>query len=154
MLRLTDGVWENWSGSVRARPTHVHYPETEADLRDVVERADDTLRVAGTGHSFPAVAGSDETLVSLERYTGLVDVDADAGAGRITVRAGTQLSALTDALGEHGLMLQNMGDIDAQTIAGALSTGTHGTGTDFGVMPTQVAAIRLVTADMIGPGIS
>jgi L-gulonolactone oxidase len=114
MLRLTDGVWENWSGSVRARPTHVHYPETEADLRDVVERADDTLRVAGTGHSFPAVAGSDATLVSLERYTGLVDVDA--AAGRVTVRAGTPLSALTAALADHGLMLENMGDIDAHVL--------------------------------------
>ena len=73
MLRLTDGVWENWSGSVRARPTHVHYPETEGDLRDIVRTADGTLRVAGAGHSFPPVAKSDETFVSLERYTGLVD---------------------------------------------------------------------------------
>ena len=145
MLRLTDGVWENWSGSVRARPTHVHYPETEADLRDVVERAEDTLRVAGAGHSFPPVARSDETFVSLERYTGLVDVDTESG--RVTVRAGTTLRALTDALADHGLMLENMGDIDAQNIAGALSTGTHGTGTGFGVMPTQAAAMRLVTAD-------
>ena len=145
MLRLTDGVWENWSGSTRARPTHVHYPETEAELRDVVAKADGTLRVAGAGHSFPPVAASDETFVSLERYTGLVDVDPDAG--QVTVRAGTQLSALTDALAGHGLMLESMGDIDAQSVAGALSTGTHGTGTDFGVMSTQAAGMRLVTAD-------
>ncbi len=145
MLHLAGGGWENWSGSVRARPTHVHYPETEDDLQSVVRTADDTLRVAGAGHSFPPVAKSDATFVSLERYTGLVDADADAG--RVTVRAGTPLSALTDALDEHGLMLENMGDIDAQSIAGALSTGTHGTGTDFGVMSTQAAAMRLVTAD-------
>ena len=142
---MTDGTWRNWSGSVRARPTHVHYPETEGDLQEVVERADDTLRVAGAGHSFPPVARSDETFVSLERYTGLVGVDPDAG--QVTVRAGTQLSALTDALAGHGLMLENMGDIDAQSVAGALSTGTHGTGTDFGVMSTQAAGMRLVTAD-------
>ena len=145
MLHLSDGVWRNWSGSVRARPRSVHYPETEAELRTVVERAEGTLRVAGAGHSFPPVARSDETLVSLERYTGLVDVDA--GAGRVTVRAGTPLWALTDALAEHGLMLENMGDIDDQSVAGALSTGTHGTGTDFGVMATQAAGMRLVTAD-------
>ncbi len=145
MLRLTDGVWENWSGSSRARPTHVHYPETEADLRDAVAKADGTLRVAGAGHSFPPVAASDETFVSLERYTGLVDVDPDAR--RVTVRAGTRLSTLTDALADHGLMLENMGDIDEQSVAGALSTGTHGTGTDFGVMSTQAAGMRLVTAD-------
>ncbi|QLD89979.1 FAD-binding protein [Natronomonas salina] len=145
MLHLTEGTWENWSGSVRARPRSVHYPETEAELRTVVERADGTLRVAGAGHSFPPVAKSDETFVSLERYTGLVDVDREAR--RVTVRAGTPLSALTAALADHGLMLENMGDIDDQSVAGALSTGTHGTGTDFGVMSTQAAGMRLVTAD-------
>lgn len=145
MLHLSDGTWRNWSGSVRARPTHVHYPETETDLQEVVARADGTLRVAGAGHSFPPVARSDETFVSLERYTGLVDVDP--GGRQVTVRAGTPLSALTDALADHGLMLENMGDIDDQTIAGALSTGTHGTGTGFGVMATQAAGLKLVTAD-------
>jgi L-gulonolactone oxidase len=145
VLRLSDGVWENWSGSASARPTHVHFPETESALREVVSAADGTLRVAGAGHSFPAVATSEETFVSLERYTGLVDVDAERK--QVTVRAGTRLGALTDALAEHGLMLENMGDIDDQTIAGALSTGTHGTGTEFGVMSTQAAALRLVTAD-------
>jgi FAD-linked oxidoreductase len=154
VLHLTDGVWENWSGSTRARPTHVHYPETEDELREVVAQADGTLRVAGAGHSFPPVSKSDGTFVSLERYTGLVDVDP--GARRVTVRAGTPLSALTDALADHGLMLENMGDIDAQSIAGALSTGTHGTGTEFGVMSTQAAGLRLITADgdivELGPG--
>jgi L-gulonolactone oxidase len=147
MLHLTDeGVWHNWSESVRARPKHVHYPESEDDLRSVVADAEDTLRVVGASHSFPPVAKSDETLVSLERYTGLVDVDPEAR--RVTVRAGTPLSALTEALADHGLMLENMGDIDDQSVAGALSTGTHGTGTGFGVMPTQAAGMRLITADV------
>lgn len=146
MLHLTDeGVWSNWSGSVRARPKGVAFPETEADLQRVVERADGTLRVAGAGHSFPPVAKSDATLVSLERYTGLVDVDPEAG--QVTVRAGTPLYQLTAALADHGLMLENMGDIDDQSVAGALSTGTHGTGIDFGVMSTQAAGIRLIRAD-------
>jgi FAD-linked oxidoreductase len=145
MLHLTDGVWENWSGSVSARPTHVHYPETESELRTVVENAGETLRVAGAGHSFPPVAKSEATFVSLERYTGLVDADPEAR--QVTVRAGTPLWQLTEALSEYGLMLENMGDIDAQSIAGALSTGTHGTGTDFGVMATQAAGLRLITAD-------
>ncbi|MFW5964810.1 MAG: D-arabinono-1,4-lactone oxidase [Natronomonas sp.] len=145
MLHLTDGVWENWSGSVEARPTHVHYPETESELRSVVENAEGTLRVAGAGHSFPPVAKSEETFVSLERYTGLVDADPETR--QVTVRAGTPLWQLTEALAEYGLMLENMGDIDAQSIAGALSTGTHGTGTEFGVMATQAAGVRLITAD-------
>jgi FAD-linked oxidoreductase len=145
MLHLNDGVWENWSRSVTARPTHVHYPETESELRRVVENAEGTLRVSGAGHSFPPVAKSEETLVSLERYTGLVDTDPQSQ--RVTVRAGTPLWQLTEALAEQGLMLENMGDIDAQSIAGALSTGTHGTGTEFGVMATQASGLRTVTAD-------
>lgn len=148
MLRLSEGRWTNWSGSVTARPRHVHFPETEAELRSLVERAEGTLRVAGAGHSFTPVAASDETLVSLERFVGVTDVEpaADGGA-RVTVRAGTPLWRLTAALADHGLMLENMGDVDVQSVAGALSTGTHGTGTDFGVMATQAVGMRLVTAD-------
>jgi FAD-linked oxidoreductase len=146
MLHLTDeGIWHNWSQSVSARPQHVHFPETEERLRDVVTDAEGTLRVVGAGHSFPPVAKSDETLVSLERYTGLVDVAPEDK--QVRARAGTPLSDLTSALAEHGLMLENMGDIDDQSVAGALSTGTHGTGTEFGVMPTQVAGMRLIKSD-------
>jgi L-gulonolactone oxidase len=78
-------------------------------------------------------------LVSLENYTGIVDVDADQR--RATVRAGTTLGDLTDELAAHGLSMENLGDIDAQTVAGALSTGTHGTGIDLGVLSPQVAGL-------------
>ncbi len=144
MLHLRDGVWKNWSGSVEARPSQVYFPETETELQRLVEQATGTLRVVGAGHSFPPVAQSNETIVSLERYTGIVDVDHSAK--QVTVKSGTPLSDLTAGLADHGLMLENMGDINKQTIAGALATGTHGTGTDFGIMATQASGLRLITA--------
>lgn len=139
-------TWTNWSGGVACRPASVHYPRDEADLRRIVAACgpDDTLRVAGTGHSFTPLVATDDVLVSLERYTGLVEVDERAGTA--TVRAGTPIAELTPRLAEHGLAMANMGDVDRQTVAGAIATGTHGTGIDFGVLSTQVSGLRLLDA--------
>jgi FAD-linked oxidoreductase len=133
---------------VSATPAQIERPSTEDELRSVVSGAaerGDTVRVAGSGHSFSPVVPSDDTLISLEQYTGVVSVDPDAQT--VTVKAGTTLADIGAELANHGLAMENLGDIDSQTIAGALSTGTHGTGLDFGVLATQIAAIRLVTAD-------
>lgn len=139
--------WENWSGHVACRPETVAYPSTEADLVALVSThaPERTVRVAGSGHSFTDVVPTDDVLVSLENYTGVESVDPAAGTA--TVRAGTVLADMTRELDEHGLAVENLGDIDQQTVAGALATGTHGTGTDFGILATQVEAVRLVTAD-------
>lgn len=144
---MTGFEWRNWSGSVASWPSSVHFPRTDADLRRVVEACGpgQTVRVAGSGHSFTPVAQSDDVFVSLENYTGVTEVDE--AAGQATVRAGTTLESLTSVLAEHGLMMENMGDVDQQTVAGAISTGTHGTGIDLGVLATQVAELRLLTAD-------
>lgn len=139
--------WENWSGRVKCEPAAIERPETEAELVALVEEhaPDGTIRVAGAGHSFTDVVPTDDVLVSLEDYTGLAAVDEERG--QVTVRAGTVLAELSRELDEHGLAVENLGDIDQQTVAGALATGTHGTGADFGILSTQVAAVRLVTAD-------
>ena len=139
--------WRNWSGEVSCDPVHYHEPRTEEGIRDIVDRADPegTIRVAGSGHSFSEVVPSDDTLVSLSSFTGVTDVDK--GANQATVRAGTELRDLGETLADHGLAMRNMGDIDRQTIAGALATGTHGTGIDLGILSTQVVKLRLVTGD-------
>jgi L-gulonolactone oxidase len=140
--------WRNWAGGASCRPRQYHAPATEAQLREIVAdlpAPTRSLRVAGSGHSFPPIVPTGDVLVSLENYTGVVEVDADAR--RATVRAGTTLGDLTDELATHGLAMENLGDIDAQTVAGAISTGTHGTGIDLGILSTQVAGLRLVTAD-------
>lgn len=144
---VADVAWENWSGSVSATPATVYYPETEADLVEIVERhaPEETIRVVGAGHSSTQLCAVDDVLVSMEALTGIESVEQDAN--QATVLAGTRLSAMNAALAEHGLAMANMGDIDRQRLAGAISTGTHGTGTDFGILSTQIARIRIVTAD-------
>lgn len=100
--------------------------------------------MAGAGHSFPPVAATNDILVSLADYRGLVSTNQ--AAGEATVRAGTTIGELNEALAAEGLALRNMGDVDRQSIAGALATGTHGTGAEFGVLANQIVSLRLVTA--------
>jgi FAD-linked oxidoreductase len=102
------------------------------------------VRVAGAGHSFTPLAQTGGVLVSLERYTGLERVDI--AARQATARAGTTIKALGDRLFTERLAQENLGDIDVQSIAGAISTGTHGTGVTLGSISTQVVGLTLVTA--------
>lgn len=141
-------TWQNWSRRVSATPSTYKTPASEGEIVDIVTAAaerGETVRVAGSGHSFSPVVPSDEILISLEQYTGLVDVDPDER--QVTVTAGTSLATLNRKLARHELALANLGDIDKQTVAGALATGTHGTGLEFGVLANQIAQLRLVTAD-------
>jgi FAD-linked oxidoreductase len=141
-------TWSNWSGSVTASPAAISYPaslnEIVAIVRDCRERGCG-LRVVGAGHSFTALAWTDGVLISLDRYTGLEHVDQESA--QATVRAGTQIKALGELLFAHGLGQANLGDIDVQSIAGAISTGTHGSGATLGSISTQVVGLTLVTAD-------
>jgi FAD-linked oxidoreductase len=139
--------WSNWSGGVTATPQRIATPASEGDVINLVRRAartGATLRVAGSGHSFTPLCATDGVLLSLDRLQGLVT--ADPAASEATVWAGTKLYALGDLLWEHGLAQANMGDIDRQALAGAISTGTHGTGPTLGSLSTQVVRLRLVTA--------
>jgi FAD-linked oxidoreductase len=96
----------------------------------------------GTGHSFTPLSNTDDFLISLDKYQGLVHVDK--AEKQVTVRAGTKLHYLNELLFKEGLALENMGDVNVQSIAGATATGTHGTGTTFGNMSTQVVGLRFV----------
>src|SRR5215212_7511676 len=140
-------TWSNWSGSVTTSPVAIRYPtsldEIVAIVRECRERGYG-LRVAGAGHSFTPLAWTDGVLISLDRFTGLEHVDQ--AAAQATVRAGTQIKALGELLFAHGLGQANLGDIDVQSIAGAISTGTHGSGATLGSISTQVVGLTLVTA--------
>lgn len=140
-------TWTNWSGAVTCKPRRVISPNNLDVLATVVRdtaAGGGKLRVAGSGHSFTPVVATDATLVSLARLTGLAEVDRVAGTA--TALAGTSIRTLGGMLARHNLALENQGDIDAQAIAGAVSTGTHGTGISFGCISTQVSALTLVTA--------
>lgn len=142
--------WTNWAGTASVRPRRVHRPTDTAELCAIVAETAERggrIRPLGSGHSFSPIAAADDDtdVIDLSAFTGIVS--ADAGNGLVTVRSGTTLRELNTLLAALDLALTNLGDIDAQTIAGAISTGTHGTGARFGGLATQVEALELVTAD-------
>lgn len=140
------GLWRNWG---RSESSHPEFVARAASVDDVVETlafARDrqlTVKPIGAGHSFTAIAATDGVQLDIAALDGVLAVDGNL----VTLAAGTNLYQLPALLGEHHLALENMGDIDKQTIAGAVSTGTHGTGARFGGLATQVVAMTLVTAD-------
>ncbi|MEE2033452.1 D-arabinono-1,4-lactone oxidase [Rhodococcus chondri] len=143
-------TWHNWARTEAATPYRFETPGTVDELVSVVGRSADDgsrLKAVGAGHSFTGVAVTDGTLVSLDRISGIESVEATATGADVTVRAGTRLRELNALLWERGLALANLGDIDAQSIAGAISTGTHGTGAQFGGLAAQVRGATLVLAD-------
>ncbi|WP_420783076.1 D-arabinono-1,4-lactone oxidase [Streptomyces sp. LPB2020-019-1HS] len=143
-----NGTWRNWGGNVSARPARQVRPASVEELADQVRRAaQDGLRVkaVGTGHSFTSIAATDGVLIRPDLLTGIHDIDRSAMT--VTVAAGTPLKVLNAALARAGLSLTNMGDIMEQTVSGAISTGTHGTGRDSGSIAAQVKGLELVTAD-------
>ena len=141
-------MWKNWSGYVECARTPVLAPDSGAQLAQVLAdaaRDGKPVRVAGAGHSFSPLVASDGVIVSLDKLQGVVDVDTATNVAR--VHAGTRLYALGAALAQRGLAMENLGDINVQSIAGATSTGTHGTGIRFGNLATQIAALKFVTPD-------
>ena len=139
--------WSDWSGRQHCTPARVLRPATEDELAEGVRAAASdglVVRPIGSGHSFTPLCVTDGVQVDLSRLDRLLDVD-DAGVA--TAQAGITLHALSEALHQHGRALENLGDVDTQTLAGALATGTHGTGAAFGNLSAQMVGGRLVTAD-------
>jgi L-gulono-1,4-lactone dehydrogenase len=146
--RNAAAVWRNWAGNETAHPARVATPRSAQEVADEVRKAGAdglTVRMTGTGHSFTPVAATDGVLL---RPGGLTTIrSADPEAGLVTAEAGCPLRELNSGLQARGLSLANMGDIQVQTVAGAIQTGTHGTGRDIGGMAAQVAGLELVLAD-------
>lgn len=134
----------NWSGSLSFTPDEFAEPRDEDEVRALVLRARETgakIRPVGSGHSSSPLVRTDGILVSLDQLEGMI-----SGGGNVaTVWAGTRLRELGEGLYDAGLAMDNLGDVDYQSIAGATATGTHGTGLAFGNLSTQVIGVRLVT---------
>jgi FAD-linked oxidoreductase len=140
--------WTNWAGTAAADPQRVHTPRSVAEIAEVVTGVavdGGRVRARGSGHSFTPVAVADRDAIDLTEWTGIASVDAEANL--VTVRSGTTLRRLNAELSALGLAMTNLGDIDAQTLSGAVSTGTHGTGARFGGLATQIAQLELVLAN-------
>ena len=133
--------WRNWSGSQHCLPEARLAPASVDELRSLVRSAH-TVRPVGAGHSFSALVPTDGTIVSLSRLSGIVAHDTDSL--QATVWAGTRLGDIGAPLEQAGQALLNMPDIDEQTLAGCLSTATHGTGAGIGCMSTFVRGLQLV----------
>ena len=134
-------TWTNWSGTVRA-DVQVARPESVAELQRVVANSPGRVKAIGAGHSFTAIGATDGLQLRPDGLSGVVRADVESGL--VTVLAGTRLHELNETLWHLGLALENLGDIDVQTVAGAISTGTHGTGAQLGGLATQVRGLQLV----------
>ncbi len=148
MTITKNGHWSNWSGSVQSTPRQIVKPLSIDELAHLMKtygRDERHVRVVGAGHSFTPLVQTDDILISLENLQGVTDANAEQNT--VTVRGGTWLKNLGDDLFKRGLAQENLGDINVQSIAGAISTGTHGTGIAYGSLATQVEGFTLITAD-------
>jgi len=140
--------WRNWAGDQRCTPAEIERPGTRPELVEAIGRAARAgrgVRAAASGHSFTDIACTEGTMLRLERLNCVLDLDR--ASGLVRVEAGIAVGDLAEALQTYGLALENQGDIDRQTLAGAISTATHGTGASFRNMSAQVEAVELVLAD-------
>ncbi|HEX4436096.1 MAG TPA: D-arabinono-1,4-lactone oxidase [Solirubrobacteraceae bacterium] len=140
--------WRNWAGDQRCRPALRRDPASIEELTAAVgeaSRAGLRVRMAGAGHSFSDIAATDGLMIGMGRMKRLLDVDRSSGLVR--AQAGITIHELSLALAGHGLAMENLGDIDVQSIAGAISTATHGTGARLRNISSQVAELTLVLAD-------
>lgn len=148
-MKLVSGkTWRNWSGSVISQPDQILYPSSMEEVTEAVRQAGaqgKKLRVVGSGHSFTPLVRTDEVLLSLDQLQGIQHIDQERQIAHLW--AGIKLKTLGESLHDMGWAQENLGDINHQSIAGAVSTGTHGTGIHFGSIATQVAGITAVTAD-------
>jgi FAD-linked oxidoreductase len=141
------GSWANWAGNQSATCSVVR-PQGTEEIVDAVRAAASQgrrIKPIGSGHSFTGIGRPEGTQVLLDRHADVLGLDNVSGL--VTVQAGIPLYRLNQLLAEAGLALTNLGDIDRQTVAGAMATGTHGTGVCFGGLASQLRGLELVLAD-------
>ena len=141
-------VWKNWARNQRSNGLAFHRPENELDLVEIVNvarKSNQRVKVVGHGHSFTDIAVTDGHIVSLENYNKILNLDTVAH--QVTVQSGIQLSDLNEQLDLQGFAMPNLGDIAYQSLAGSISTSTHGTGITSTGLAAQVVGLRLITAD-------
>ena len=148
-MEIRNRTWVNWSGSVTAQPDTIAYPTSEKELINLVNNArkdNSKVKVIGSGHSCSPIGVTNSgTFVVLNRYNAILDFDSEQNT--ITVEAGCSLQKIADYLERNDRALANTGTIVDQTISGAMSTGTHGSGIRLGSIDQQIIAFTLVTAD-------
>jgi FAD-linked oxidoreductase len=135
---------ENWAGNIKWTPKEVLLPKSEEEIADIIKKAvssGKTIRTVGSHHSFTPLLATNSVSLSLDGMQGLISKEPN---NRAVAWSGTKLKRLSEDLAENGLALENMGDINVQSVAGAISTGTHGTGITLGSVGTQVEEITFL----------
>jgi FAD-linked oxidoreductase len=132
-------TWTNWARQQRCAPERIETPRSEEELVSAVTGAS-RVKLAGSGHSFTDIACTDGVMIDMSCMTRVLSVDGS----EVTVEAGVTLHDLGEELRSRGLAMENQGDVDPQTLAGAISTATHGTGAGYGNLSSQVSGVRLV----------
>ncbi|MFD1825248.1 D-arabinono-1,4-lactone oxidase [Mumia zhuanghuii] len=148
MSTTTTARWTNWGRCASATPARVAHPRTVDEVTDVVRTAaasGQRVKPVGAGHSFTSIAVTDGVQLRMDALSGIQHVDRETG--HVTVGAGTRLRDLNPALHALGLALPNMGDVDPQTMSGATSTGTHGTGAQLQGIAGAIVGLQLVTGE-------
>ena len=142
---LAENEWANWARNQSAHPGAIARPGNAGELRELLRSAAPLpFRPVGTGHSFTPLALTDGTLISLDQLSGITTSDPAGMTAQIA--AGTSLKAASAELDAHALAFRNLGDINVQTLAGAVSTATHGTGAGFGCLSSELNAVNLMVA--------
>ncbi|SOC23227.1 FAD-linked oxidoreductase [Alloalcanivorax xenomutans] len=136
--------WHNWSGNQSAAPKQLHYPSKASELSQLLVNSTGTVRPFGGSHSFSPIVPTEDTLISLEAFNGLRDQDDN---GNLTFGAGTRLGAASAQAWQAGYSFRNEPDINLQSLAGAIATGTHGTGITLPCLSGQVAGLQLMRPD-------
>ena len=139
--------WKNWAGNQQSKPFRIERPASESEVVEIIRQAvlnKQRVKVVGSGHSFTGIAVPDEVMIDLTRLNQVRSVDHSGGL--ITVQAGIVLSDLNAQLELHQLSMPNLGDVTYQTLAGALSTSTHGTGLQRTGLAAQIRAFKMVSA--------
>ncbi|MEL0151533.1 MAG: FAD-binding protein, partial [Rhodobiaceae bacterium] len=135
--------WQNWSRSIAPQKAKIAVPRDAAALKKLLGETVGGVRPVGSGHSWTDLVPCDGAIVKLDHFNGVGAVDMQARTAWLG--AGAQLKQLSPALAEHGLAFRNLGDIDVQSLAGATSTATHGTGRELPCLAAEIRGLRMVT---------
>ena len=139
--RVVNGFFTNWLKRLRYRPTTFALPTNEQEIVDII-KSSSGIRAFGAGHSFNSGPVADHTLISLDRYSGLISIDRVKN--HVVVRGGTRVRDVSRMLFENGLAIESLPSHDAQSIGGIISTDVHGTGRDWGFVSEHVLGIKLI----------
>jgi FAD-linked oxidoreductase len=140
--------WTNWGGTYTCHPARIESPSSEEEISAIVRSAaerGERVKVIGSGHSFTDIGCTDGVMVRLDRYNKVLSLDRERAT--VTAQAGITILELSAALAPAGLAMENMGDVGYQSISGAISTATHGTGERFRNISSQVVGLGIVQAD-------